>query len=535
MRRSAGGIAPPNLVASHRSLIENCRGALWWRISMATHRDPVHARVRLRSGKRIDRGNALRQAGKLDEAIVAYRDAIRIEPGFAEAYSNLGNALQERGRLDQAIAAYKQALRLSPHLAVAHFNLGSALRQSGALEEAIAAYHQGITIEPNVAAAHYNLSTTLMILGRLTSSTQAAERAVRLASRSARYLSNLAQMMPLSQGSPYLRSLEELADQALSVADKTSVHFALARTYEALGRHEDSFHHLVAGNQLKRQEIAYDEGAAIGMMEQVRATFTTELFQRLGQDLGEPSHVPVFVIGMPRSGTSLVEQILASHPLVFGAGEIQQLENTLTKVRSKSNGSRAFPELVPAMGPQDFYAVGTRYVSELRRLASTATRIVDKLPTNFILAGLIHLALPNARIIRTVRDPIDTCVSCFATLFADDNIPYSYDLGELGRFYRHYETLMNHWRNVLPPGRILEVRYEDLVSDLEGQTRRILAHCGLAWDERCLAFHQTARSVRTASATQVRQPIYRHAIGRRQKYASFLAPLLQALGSEASL
>ena len=181
------------------------------------------------------------------------------------------------------------------------------------------------------------------------------------------------------------------------------------------------------------------------------------------------------------------------------------------------------------MTAEDYRDLGTRYLAEIQRLAPGASRITDKMPMNFIYAGLIHLALPNASIIHTVRDPVDTCLSCFGTLFAEGQ-NYSYDLAELGRYYRHYQALMAHWHEVLPPGRILDVHYEDVVADLEGQARRLIAHCGLDWDPRCLAFHQTERPVLTASAAQVRQPIYRDAVGRWRVHQEALRPLIAELG-----
>ena len=185
------------------------------------------------------------------------------------------------------------------------------------------------------------------------------------------------------------------------------------------------------------------------------------------------------------------------------------------------------------MTGEDYRDLGTRYLAEIERLAPGARHITDKAPINFIFAGLIHLALPNAPIIHTVRDPVDTCISCFSKLFTEEQ-NHTFDLAELGRYYRHYQALMEHWHRVLPPGRILDVRYEDVVADLEGQARRIIAHCGLDWDARCLAFHQTERPVRTASTAQVRQPIYNNAIGRGRVYTQFLAPLLAELDPSAA-
>ena len=198
------------------------------------------------------------------------------------------------------------------------------------------------------------------------------------------------------------------------------------------------------------------------------------------------------------------------------------------RIDARSFQGPPLPETVSAMSGEQLHRLGARYVAEIERLAPDAARIVDKMPSNYILAGLIHLALPNASIIHTVRDPADTCFSCFSKLFTEDQ-NHTYDLVELGRYHRHYQALMAHWRRVLPPGRILDLRYEDIVADLEGAARRIVAHCGLEWDARCLAFHQTDRPVRTASPFQVRQPLYAGAVGRWRPYQRYLEPLLAEL------
>ena len=237
--------------------------------------------------------------------------------------------------------------------------------------------------------------------------------------------------------------------------------------------------------------------------------------------MGDPSSKPVFVIGMPRSGTTLVEQILASHPRVYGAGELDYMSNL-----AKHDATMGFPEVIYSMTDDQIRQLGTDYVNSVSRLAPYADRIVDKLPTNFVFTGLIHLALPKARIIHMRREPIDTCVSCFSKLFTYGH-PYTYNLVELARYYRAYEVLMAHWRDVLPPGIMLEVYYESLTFDLEAGARRIVEHCGLGWDSACLSFHETERPVRTT--VEVRQPIYRSSIGRWRAYAHLLQPLIEAL------
>ncbi len=312
---------------------------------------------------------------------------------------------------------------------------------------------------------------------------------------------------------------------SLEVPDQIDLHFALGKAFADICDPQRSFWHLLQGNALKRRQVTYDETSAFERFARIRATFTSQLMWDK-QGLGDPSSAPIFIIGMPRSGTTLVEQILASHPKVFGAGELHDL-GQLAKRLSGPNGA-CFPEAVAAMSFDRLRELGESYVQAVRRLAPEAERITDKMPYNFNYAGLIRLALPNARIIHTRRDLRDTALSCFSLLFPKGQ-EYAYDLGELGRYCRSCAELMDHWCEVLPETTMLQVQYEEIVDDLEGQARRIVAHCGLEWDPACLAFHKTERPVWTASAAQVRQPIY--PVGRWRVYEQQLGPLLNALGA----
>jgi tetratricopeptide (TPR) repeat protein len=421
------------------------------------------------------------------------------------------------------VSRYESALALQPGLAAAHNNLANSLHALGRHDEAIAQYEAALAARPDNAAAASNLGTALRELGRLPEARRAFERAVALAPRQAGFHLNLAEMKRFSAGDAQLAQMEDLAREAeaLPREEQVELQFALAKARADLGDHAAAFGHLRRGNALKRAETAYDERATLSLLARIGDVFTPELMRRKA-GLGEASDVPVFIIGMPRSGTSLVEQILASHPALFGAGELTDF----TALASES--VEEFPEDVAAMEGEALRGLGARYLAGLVARAPRALRITDKLPANFLLAGLIHLALPQARIIHVRRDPVDTCWSCFATLFTQGQ-PFAYDLGELGRYYRAYDALMAQWRAVLPPAALLEVGYEDVIADLAGEARRIVAFCGLDWDEACLAFHRTERPVRTASAAQVRQPLYGSSIGRWRGYAAELGPLLDAL------
>ena len=481
-----------------------------------------------------NRGVTLHELKRFEEALASYDRALTVRPDYAEALYNRGNTLKELKRFEEALASYDRALTLRPDFAEALSNRGNTLKELKRFEEALASYDRALTLRPDYAEAHNSLGVVLLQLGHLSEAHAALEQAVKLAPRKAKYRRDLGEITRFVAEDAHLAALEKLAaDSAtLSVGDRIELHFALGKAYEDVGRHGEAFRQWLDGNALKRQQIAYNEAATLGGLDRVRSVFTSELI-RTWQDVGDPSPVPVFIVGMARSGSTLVEQILASHPQVFGGGELKHFAGAADGVRTKFGGSATFPELMSGMTAEDYRDLGARYLAEIERLAPDSIRITDKAPGNFMFAGLIHLALPNAQIIHTVRDPLDTCLSCFSKLF-NEGQNHTYDLAELGRYYRHYQALMAHWHRILPPGRILDVRYEDVVADLEGQARRIIAHCGLNWDPRCLAFHQTERPVLTASAAQVRQPIYNGAVGRWRVHEGALGPLFAELSIAGS-
>ena len=461
-------------------------------------------------------GNAFQGQGAFDWAAACYKAALVCKPDYAEAHFNLGNARHVQGKLDEALTAFGRALAGQPDDAEAHYDRGNALQEQGRLEEAVAAYRRALIVSPAMAGAYSNHGHTLKDLGRFAAAEASYRRAIELVPGNVKFHHGLAEIKRFEAADDAQLVLME-SQRNLADADGYLL-FALGKAYDDLGEHERSFEHLLAGNRQKRGLIRYDEAATLALFERLRVTFTAELLG--GKSVAAPpGDGPIFIVGMPRSGTSLIEQILASHGQVFGAGELPLFERIV--------GKGAFSENVA-----DLHHLGAQYSAALRRripaALPTAMRITDKLPQNFLYCGPIHLALPNARIIHARRDPIDTCLSCFSKLFTLGH-PYSYDLAELGRYYRHYAKLMAHWRQVLPAGIMLEVAYEDLVGDVEGQTRRILDHCGLDWDEACLDFDKTERPVRTASATQVRRPIYTSSVGRWRPDIALLKPLIDEL------
>ena len=471
------------------------------------------------------------QQGRHPEALALIGDALKIEPDFPEALSNHGLVFKALGRLDEALAQLDRALAIKPGMVEGWNNRGIILSDMNRLDESLASYDQALAIRADFAEAWSNRGLALQYMGRLKDARESLSRSLTLDPARAKIYLDYADVAPVAPDDPHLAAMAalRLEKPGLSDSDRMYLDFALAKSYEDLKERERSFAHLLSANALKRAQIQYDEATALDFFERIKAHFPASLLrgkESLGG--GDPSPVPVFILGMMRSGSTLVEQILASHPQIHGGGELTALSDVVNNTHLPPQAPLPYPEFAARLDAPAIADIAERYLTKLLRLAPDAPHITDKMLPNFYYAGLIHLALPHARIIHTMSDPVDNCISCFSKLFIEDQ-NHTYDLVELGRYYRAYEKLMAHWKSVLPPGRMLEVRYEELVGDLEGQARRIVAHCGLEWDARCLSFYTIDRPVRTASVSQVRQPIYRHAMGRARAYDAFLGPLKTAL------
>jgi hypothetical protein len=330
---------------------------------------------------------------------------------------------------------------------------------------------------------------------------------------------------------PDLEALQRLrasVESAAPQADLIDLDFTLGRAFMDIGDADQAFAYLEAGARAHRRGLRYDVEADLAEFRAMAQWFDAERLTRLA-GVGDASEQPVFIVGMPRSGTTLVEQILASHAEVFGAGERATLEQLAIARIGPALSPLARAERLGTLTREDVAAMGASYAADIAALAPGYRRVTDKMPSNFRLIGLIRLILPQARIVHCRRDPLDTGLSCYARKFSRGQ-NFTYDLRELGLYYRGYTNLMDHWRAILPPDRFLEVAYEDVVEDLETQARRLIAFCGLDWDDACLSFHRTARQVRTASVNQVRQPLYRTSLARWRPYQRHLGPLIEAVG-----
>jgi tetratricopeptide (TPR) repeat protein len=454
------------------------------------------------------------------------------KPASPEAIFAAGNAAAARGDYHGALACYEQVCALRPADPMVHTNIGAALARLRRLDAAIVAYRRALEIKPDLHATLNNLGNALRDLGRFNEAHDAYRRAIQLAPEHGAYYWNLVKTRRQPVDDPHLLAMERLAqaDVPLALDNQIFLHFALGHALADIGENAWSFRHLLAGNALQRRRVTYDEAAVLDVFNRIRAVFTPEMM-RSKAARGDPSATPVFIIGMPRSGSTLIEQILASHPSVFGAGERADFPQALGQLVTRNGGAASDLAAITSLSAEQLASLGADY---LRRLGTapggTAAyqRITDKYLPNFAYLGLIHLALPNARFIHSRRAPVETCLSGFSRLF--DDVPFSYDLGELGRYYRAYEALMAHWNAVLPAGVMIDVHYETLVADIEGDARRMLLHCGLPWHDACVAFHETTRVVLTESAAQVRQPIYRTSVERWRPAPELLRPLLDGLG-----
>jgi len=534
-------------------------------------------------------GNTLKHLRQPGLALAHWRRALTLQADYAEPHSNLAHLLCEQGDYEAAAGHARRAIELKPQLADAYINMAGvelarqrfgealrwldallvfaprhaagwasravALRRSERLEEALEAAAQALAAAPESAEAHHAQGQVLQALGRTEAALAAFERAAALPGTAAeqglsgqalllmevgeteraaavfeRALArfprapsvwyNFSDFHRFTAGDAGISAMEGLLGGAdLGEADRIMLHFALGKAFLDVGESGRAFSHLHEGNRRKRAAVIYNEAEAEAAMR--GAAIGAAALARL-EGAGAASERPVFIVGMPRSGTTLLEQILASHPAVHGAGE-------LSYISGLAGAPDGLAEWAEGVRPEAVRRLGERYLAEVGKLAGGRALVVDKMPANFFYAGFIRAILPGARIIHCRRDAVDTCLSCYSKLFTSPQ-NFSYELGELGRFYRGYEGLMAHWRGVLPASQFIEVDYEALVGDLERETRRLLGFLGLEWDAGCLEFYNTARVVRTASVNQVRQPVYRGAVGRWRAHAGQLGALLSALG-----
>ena len=466
-------------------------------------------------------------------ATSALARAAVLKPDCAEAHGLLAQVFLADGWIKAAIDEIGKALALEPDNASHHVVHAQILSDLNRLEEASAEYGRAVELEPESLDALSALGRSHLTVGRTDEAKAVFERALALDPGNIGAQLDMARIGKFAPGDERLAALESFLpkESGLPVADRLALHFALGKAYDECGDIDRAFGHFNAANALQGQSRTVDEDADVEWLERTKKVYTKEFMaEHLGG--GSRSNIPIFVLGMPRSGTTLIEQIISSHPSVKGAGEVQDFYTAIQILFNKHKFTTPLPELARKLSNDALVELADTYVERLQQRAPGATRITDKLLSNYNRLGLIRLALPNAAIIHCMRNPVDCCVSIYTNLFAEVHADNN-DLAALGRSYGRYHRLMEHWRQVLPDGSFLDVEYEDTVRDIETTAKRIIAYCGLEWDARCLDFQQNRRAVTTLSITQVRQPVYTSSVERWRRYEKHLAPLLEALGDLA--
>jgi tetratricopeptide (TPR) repeat protein len=510
-------------------------------------------------------GTLLQQDKRPEEAEHALRKAIQQNPKYVEAHNNLAQLLAAQKKDVDALRVLGDALKFAPknvqtllitariqmrrnsHAAAegaarlalkeepenpeALTIMGQLMHETDRYEEAIDLLERALKKRPDAPEALNFYGVALKSVGRLDEAREQILKALRINDGMYGAYANLNDLVDFSQG-PGEELFNRMDAIFQSVPNKEAdfmlpLHFAYAKALEDRGEHPRALEHYITGGRMKRAQLNYTESETFGFFDGIREAFPKSLFENRKFD-GIDDTRPTFIIGMPRSGSTLVEQILASHPDVYGAGEVKYLSRGLSQLRDRFPSLPKYPAMISKVTPAQLGIVGKGYLDALSNGAGDAKRITDKLLTNYFFVGLINLIFPNAKFIHTMRDPVDTCLSGFTKLFKDD-MPHSYDLGELGRYYGKYRELMKHWEEVLPEGRLITVQYEDVVADTEKEARRLIEFLELPWNDKCVDFHKSDRPVKTASVAQVRKPIYKTSVKRWTKYGDKLQPLVDAI------
>lgn len=517
----------PDLEAKTRELLLSYpqSGRLWKILGVALWMQGKDALVSMRRAAELlpndaeawgNLGNILRGCGQLEGALQSHRRALELNPNYAESHNNLGSVLQDLGRLDDAAESFRRAAALKPDFALAHGNLGNVLSLLDRLEESEVSCRRALELNPNLTAATVQLADAHAARGEFDTAEKLLRHAIAVEPDMPEAWAGLVRWRRMnSADSEWLAAAQRIVGRPLSPRREVPLRYALGKYFDDLADYDAAFSNYQRANELSKiDRRVHDQGQLNHGIDRIIAVFNREWL--IGaSEAANASERPVLVVGMPRSGTTLVEQILASHAAVSGAGELPFWNRAATTYAAAREGAADVGTL---------RRLAEEYLTVLRGVSAEALRVVDKMPANFLYLGLIHAALPNAKIIHMRRHPIDTCLSIYFQNFDAKHV-YANDLQDLAHYYGKYLSVMDHWRRLLPTRSILDVPYEALVEDVEGWSRKMIDFVGLPWDSNCLEFHRNERTVNTASKWQARQKINRSSVERWRHYERFAGPL----------
>lgn len=464
----------------------------------------------------------------LDDAEILLQQAIEIAPDFNQALVDLGRLRKDQDRYGEALECFDRAIALEPTQPQAHYLRAGTLARASFTHEAIASYRRCLALKPTHVGALMGLGHVLKAVGDYEGSVASYNACIREMPENGETYWSLANLKRYRFDDAMTAEMEKrVAMTGNDTQSAVNFLFALGKAYEDDGNFERAWHFYRTGNEKQRAEVFYDPVQTEAMNDRLIQVYTPDFFaSRAGAGYADPS--PIFILGLPRSGSTLLEQILASHSQVEGTSELPYIGRATSSLNRNREGGLNYPEAMPELAPENLRALGEEYLASARVHRRSGTpHFIDKMPNNFPSAGFIATILPNAKIIDARRHPLDACLSCYRQLFAKGQ-NFTYDLTEIGEYYLQYQRLMDHWAAVIP-GRVLTVQYEEVVADFENQVRRLLDFCGLPWEEACLRFYESERPVRTPSSEQVRQPIYDRSVGHWLHYECRLGELVEVI------
>ena len=466
------------------------------------------------------------RGNNFQNAVHCFEKALDLRPYNPSYHMQLGRCRIKTGDRRGALAAALKAAELNPSSAGTLDGIGAIFSFCDEQHKALEFFQQAVTAEPDNAHYLYNLASVQRMVGALDAAEATCNRTIQLNPHDYKAYYTRSDLRTWSESDNHIEQMSSLLSSGISAwRGKMLIHYALAKELEDVKRYAESFRHLKSANQLQRKHMDYDVESDMETLDKLISTHKPEaLIDKSG---GHDTDEPVFILGLPRTGTTLVERILASHSKVCSAGELNNFAVELIKAVQNNSGGSKFTkqEMVEKSLTVDKKGLGQAYLDSTRPRTGHTAYFIDKMPQNVLYCGLIHAALPKARIIHLNRNPMDTCYAIYKTIFTHA-YPYSYDLDDLGRYYIAYHRLMEHWRTVIG-NNMLEVSYEYLVHDQERQSRRIVEFCGLEWEDACLQFYESKSAATTASATQVRQPVYQSSVGRWKNHEEQLQPLIR--------